>query len=84
MMTDPLTAASNQQYFVDHLGNWHAMKYFDGGHCAVGRCRHTFKLQGPPVTKRPHADKYCAGCKGDEERWEKLQRESKQQPTSAA
>jgi hypothetical protein len=58
-----------QTYACDGIDVWHAIKHVDEfGHRARGKCRHDFAFTKPPVAKRPHPDKYCAGCLGVEER----------------
>jgi len=54
-------------YSCDSIGVWHQIKHIDEfSHRARGACGHDFELKTAPVAKRPHKDKYCAGCLGAE------------------
>jgi len=57
-----------QLYAPDAIDVWHAVAHVNEFKREIrGRCRHDFMPKQPPVAKRPHKDKYCAGCEGVEE-----------------
>jgi hypothetical protein len=56
-------------YCLDAIGVWHAVAWLDDfGHRVRGKCRHDFAFTSPPVSRRPHKDRYCAGCLGAEQK----------------
>jgi hypothetical protein len=66
-------------YCADRIGVYHAVIDKGGEITSVddapgwvrnftGICGYKFKASTQAITKRPHADVYCAGCKGIEER----------------
>jgi len=65
-----------QLYAPDAIDTWHAVANANEfAHQVRGKCGHDFKPKTPSAAKRPHKDKYCAGCLGVEER------EAKRTPT---